>query len=249
MSRAAILILIVVATILFSIDYDKDIPNPAFLSRDLYFKIGQDIISVPVVAMESITVPPDNANPLPRYRFNPRFSGKGRESANDEFKTTLLSFATDVDAPAEVNSISLSINPYGTYSERAVSIGICSRLKKTWSQQVCRNEFPQEMKIIPRWLRLSNEEDLRPYRQSSFSDMSDLNGNNLFELLSPLSAQAKTTCNDDRVFCSSAIAVSINMYATWSSGCRQLTAEECEHANIVKGSAISEFVQNQLMAN
>lgn len=240
------LTLIIVAAIFGLVDRDKDVPDPTFLSRDVFFQIGEDVISIPVVAVQDISVPPNNFNPLPSYYSSPIF-GKGRTFATNEYKTAMISFATDPATPAKVSSILLSIGVYGSYGEHTGSSQICSLLTKTWSHKVCKNEFPDALKNIPRRFRLSTKDGLLRYRNVSFSGIPDLSGSDLLEAISPLSIQAKTSCNDEQDYCISALSISNDVYATWTTDCSKLTVENCDIVNIAAGNIIRDFVRNSLM--
>jgi len=241
------LTLIILAVTFGLVDRDRDIPDPVFLSQDLFFQIGGDVISAPVVAVRDVSTPPNNNNPLPGFRTNAMLWGTDRSFANNKFKTAMINFAGDAARPANVSSIELSITVYGSYGEYAISRNICSILTKTWSQKVCRNEFPDAVKNIPRRFRLSTEDGLSRYQHTSFSGVLNVSGSDLLEVISPLNTQTKTACTDGQEFCISALAVSNDVYATWLTVCRQLTDESCERANIAKGNAIREFLQNHLM--
>ena len=248
MEKVAFALTLIILAVAFGlVGHDTDIPDPDFLSRDVFFKIGEEVITVPVVAVLDVSTPPDNNNPLPRFRIDPILWGKSRNFANNNFTTAMINFAADPAAPVNVSGIELSIEVYGTYGEYAVSSQICSLLTKPWSQKVCINEFPDAMKTMPRRFRLTTEDGLGYYHRESFSGVTNVRGSDLLEAMGPLSVQVKTACTDEREFCKSAIAVSDDIYAIWSSGCRKLTVESCERANIVKGNAIGDFVQNQLM--
>ena len=229
---------------LVRINYDEDIPDPVFLSRDLFFQIGEDVISVPAVAVSNVSIPPDNTNPLPRYRFNSIFISRQRLNANNEFKTAMIKFAADPDMPAKVSRISLYITAYETYGEYGISQKICPLLTKNWSRRVCKNEFPPALKDLPRGFSLTSEGGLEPDQRKSFSDVPE---DDLSKDTGALSAQIKMTCTDKQKFCKATLAISDDVYAVWSASCGQLTAERCKRANITKGNAIYHFVRNELM--
>lgn len=224
---------------------DSDRPDPVFLSTDLYFQVSELVISVPVVAMRDIFIPPNNINPLPKFRSSGPF-GTPRWFATREHKAALLEFAADPAQPAEVASIKLNFGYYGSYGEYSISQEICPKLSREWSQMACRNQVRNELAALPTDIYLSTISGLSQFRNYSFSSGPDISVFHLIKAMAPISHVAKMACTDDQKFCYAAMLVSEGLYAVWSPSCSNSTNEDCKNELEAQGAEIENFVSDQL---
>ena len=224
---------------------DSDRPDPVFLSTDLYFQVSELVISVPVVAMRDIFIPPSNINPLPIFRSSGPF-GTPRWFATREYKAALLEFAADPAQPAEVASIKLNFEYYGSYGEYSISQEICPKLSRQLSQMACRNPLRNELVGLPTDIYISTISGLNQFRNHSFSSGPDISVFDLIEAMTPISNVAKMACAGDQKFCYAAILVSKGLYAVWSPSCSNSTNEDCKNELEAQGAEIENFVSDEL---
>lgn len=224
---------------------DSDRPDPVFLSTDLYFQVSERVISVPVVAVQDISISPNNINPLPRFRSSGPF-GTPRWFATREYKAALLEFAADSAQPADVDSIKLNFGYYGSYGEHSISQEICPKLSREWSQMACRNQLRNELVGLSTDIYLLTNSGLNQFRRHSFSGVPDISVFHLIEAMTPISHVAKMACTDDQRFCYAAILVSEGLYAFWSPSCSNSTNEDCKNELQAQGAEIENFVSEEL---
>ena len=223
----------------------SDRPDSVFLSTDLYFRVNGLVISVPVVAVQDVTISPDNINPLPRFRSSGRF-GSPRSFATREYKAALLALAADPAQPAELASIRFNFGSYGTYGEYGISQEICPKLSKEWSKSACANQLRNELVSLPTEIYLSTRSGLNQFRNHSFSGVPDTSVFNLIEAMTPILSTAKMACTDNQRFCYATMLVSEGLYAVWHPSCSQIVDEDCKNELEAQGVEIQNFMGSEL---
>lgn len=236
---------VVVVLALFLNSEDKAQPDPEFLSTDLYFRVSELVISVPAVALQDMTLPPDNRNPLPRFDGDGPL-GTARRFATREYKTALRELAADSAEPAEVATIKLYFGYYGGYGEYRISQEICPKLSKEWSQKACANELRKELKFLPKVFYLSTRSGLSRFRSHSFSGVPDITVADLLDAINPILPTAKMACAADQASCYAALLVSDELFAVWHPSCSNITDEHCKIVLEAQGAEIRKFVVNEL---
>lgn len=197
---------------------DRDIPDPQFLASDLFFQMDTFAFSIPAVALQDVRPANEDANALPEYRSDPRFFGEPRWFATNEYKTALLAFAGNQEAPAHIKSIEISLEVYGTYGEYAISGKICPLLSREWSQQACLGELRQAQPDLPM----------------------------VFRLAVASTKPATLDCDGSGTLCYGTVLVTENLYATWLSTCRNEDMNNCLQKYRAEEQAISDFIHFQL---
>ena len=219
---------------LFSFN-DKDVPDPKFLASDLFFQMNGFAFSVPAVAMQDISVLGDDADPLPRYRYNARLFGGSRWFATLEYKAALADFAGNQERPANIQSIKLDLGAYGTYGEYLVSTQICALLTQEWSKKACANELRHEQRHLPLEFSLTTTEGL-PINLDGAVSFQDTNAPQKLTLF----------CDEESDRCTAIVEIFRNVHALWSSTCKNSNVEYCLRKRRVEGRALSDFVRTQL---
>jgi hypothetical protein len=108
-------------------------PDVKFLASDLQFKVGDEHIVVPAVALRG----PDHAFDL---------SGRKPERS---LKETLKSEAGDPKNPMKMDKLDLIVREYQFTGEWAASIAICPLLKRNWSRALCLGQHRGLLRRLP----------------------------------------------------------------------------------------------------
>jgi len=232
---------------LASFNSDPDVPDPNFLSSDLYFQIGDLEISIPVVAMNSISSNSLKPTALPSYSTHSPFGGNDRRFATKEYKDALLGLAGDNTALLKLDSIGLNFEVYGSYGEYSVSSKICPLLTEKWSQDICRSSQARSEYGLPRRLRLVTEDGLDIFSRYSFSGIKGERGSDLIDIIRSFSKTAKVGCTRENEYCYAGIAVSENVFSVWNVYCQELTIETCAIQSKTEGHSIYKLVQEHLV--
>ncbi len=227
---------------------DADRPDAEFLAKDVYFRLNDLVISVPVVAVKDLTVAPGNSNPLPKFRTDPRFFGTSREFATRAYKIAMLEFAGDPSRPAPLSQIRLGFGVYMTYGEQLISGKICSLLSREWSRKACRNQLRNEFENLPKSIYLVTEYGLELFAQSAFFGVHKETLGYLIDKKRPIGDQAKVVCTDGQTHCYATLMIAGEIFAVWSFDCAGMQADACEHKFAAEGDEIREFVTNKLRA-
>ncbi|MEX0318250.1 MAG: hypothetical protein AB3N21_09865 [Ruegeria sp.] len=245
---AALLIALVLAILAWTIYPDKvdeDRPDPGFLATDVFFRLGDVVISVPVVSVQRLTEPPINSEPLPKFRRSGPF-GEPRWFATQEYKAAMRKLASERTQPAEVSTIWLNFGPYGTYGEHSVSRGICPKLSSEWSQKACHNQLRTELKNLPTEFHLSTETGLEVFANHHFESYPNTSVAALIDEVRPVQKVGKAACADGKRGCYAAILVTDELFAIWPYVCAGASEEICRNKLEAEGAEIQNFVRTEL---
>lgn len=242
---ASIIFLVALGASGKSIGKDEDLPDPKFLSTDLYFQLSDIVVSLPAVALKRMYLPPENRNPLPDFHYSPAF-GKPRWFETREYKDAVLAIASNPETPAKVSAIRLNFGYYGTYGEYGISSEICPKLTNDWSRKACSNQLRKELKQLPKNLYLSTVSGLEVFRHHSWAGAQSFSVGDLLDAMEPFSGTTKIACDKDQSFCRAAILVSDELLAVWSPKCTKGINGACKYDPEAEGTEILNFVLNEL---
>lgn len=226
---------------------DLNRPDPEFLATDAYFRLGDFVISVPVVSVQRLTEPPNNTDPLPKFRNSGPF-GESRWFATQNYKTAMREFAAEPTQPAEVSNIRLNFGVYGTYGEYGISQEICPKLSSEWSRKACNNQLRMELKNLPADLYLSTELGLKVFEHHHFAGLPNAEVAALIDEMYPIQNKANVACADGQNKCYAAILIADGIYAVWSFICTNAHEAVCENKLIAEGAEVLKFVATKLRA-
>ncbi|MEO3417263.1 hypothetical protein AAFO92_21615 [Roseovarius sp. CAU 1744] len=229
-----------------ALEEDEDLPDPDFLSTNLFFSLGNVVVSVPAVSIKRLYVPPDNQNPLPRFRSSSAF-GTPRWFETQEYKKAAHEIASNPKTPVEVSALELNFGSYGSYGEYRISREICPKLTKKWSQKACSNQLRKELKHLPNDLFLVIGYGMEIFRHHSWTGMKDTTVGDLLDTLEPLSDTAKMACAEGQKYCRAAFSISKVLVAVWTPKCTKDANGVCEFDLEAEGVEIANFVFNELV--
>ncbi len=202
-------------------------PDVQFLASDLYFLMGGHRITVPAVAVRG---------PGHVFELNPQRHEKSPGEALKE--------ASDPGHPMQTDELDLLFREYQYTGERSASTGICPRLKRVWSQALCRGEHRGLLRRLPEQFDLLDRGKLDLLknhwtvgRQREFDQVK----NKALQLGVP-----EIGCDQHSLYCTAILEVMPDLLAVWTVWGDEKAGSTAEHMALTQGTAIVEFVRRGL---
>lgn len=202
-------------------------PDVPFLASDAHFTIGGQHIIVPVVAMRQ----PDHTFDLA--------SGRSRG-----IKEELQTKASDRAEPMKMEKINLLIRQYQYTSEHAASVGICSLLKRKWSETLCRGQHQGLLSRLPEKFDLLDRAKL-DFLKSEFT----VGRERVYDQVKDVALRPEVTeisCDRQSQFCTAMVEVLPGLLAVWTVGNNDKTGSTVEQMADTQGTAIVQFVRRAI---
>jgi hypothetical protein len=202
-------------------------PDVKFLASDLQFKVGDEHIVVPAVALRG----PDHSFDL---------SGRKPERS---LKETLKSEAGDPKNPMKMDKLDLIVREYQFTGEWAASIAICPLLKRNWSRALCLGQhrgllrrLPQKFDLLDR-VKLHLRNHVTVGKEREYDQLKNL-------VIEP--GVTRMRCDRASPFCTALVEVLPTVLAVWTVSGNPDTGELPEQAAPMQGAAIAQFVRRGL---
>jgi hypothetical protein len=198
-------------------------PDVQFLASNVYFIVGGQNITIPVVAIRG----PDHT-----------FDLGGRPKPQKSLRQTLESEASDPRNPMKRDSLDLSVRQYQYAYEHLESTKICALLTRTWSQAVCRGEHRGLLRRMPEKFDLVDRAKL------------DLLRNHIeYDQVRNMAIQPGVTeigCDRDSRFCTAMVEALPGLLAVWTVWSDETTGATAESVAATQGASIVQFVRRAL---
>jgi hypothetical protein len=203
------------------------VPDVQFLASDLYFLMGGHRITVPAVALRG---------PGHTFDLNPKRHEKSLKEALKE--------ASDPDHPVQMDELDLLIREYEYTGEWSGSTGICPRLKRVWSQVLCRGEqrgllrrLPEQFDLLDRGKLDLLKNHWTVGREREFDQVKD----KALQL-----GVSQIGCDQHSPYCTAIAEVMPDLLAVWTVWDDEKTGSTAKQMALTQGAAIVQFVRRGL---
>jgi hypothetical protein len=194
---------------------DPDQPDPEFLATDMHFVLGGRHMTLPAVAVSDVSIPPDNANPLPGYQSDPHFWGEPRWFQTRKHKDAFVALAGDPSRPANVSRLDLLLSGYGNYGDSGIFRKLCPLLTHDWSRAICEGTPQSELDDLPRRANLLNRDGLATLRNYGLSGIEHLTLADLVATMPMDSPVPAIACTRDQAVCYAGSRLAPDIFAVW----------------------------------
>jgi len=204
-------------------------PDVQFLASNVYFIVGGQDITIPVVAIRG----PDHT-----------FNLGGRPKPKKSLRQTLESEASDPRNPMKKDSLDLSVRQYQYAYEHLESTKICALLTRTWSQAVCRGEHRGLLRRMPEKFDLVDRAKLDLLRNHI-----TVGRERRYDQVRNMAIQPGVTeigCDRGSRFCTAMVEALPGLLAVWTVWSDETTGATAESMAATQGASIVQFVRRAL---
>jgi hypothetical protein len=202
-----------------------DVP---FLASDAHFLIAGQHLVIPVVAMRQ-------ADHI--FTLN---NGERSESVKEKLQTK----ASDQNKPMKVDKIDLLISQYKYTGEQAASLGICTLLKRKWSETLCRGQHRGLLSRLPQKFDLVDRSSL-----DLFKDYLTVGGERTYDQVKDMAVRPGATeigCDRQSGYCTAMVEVLPGLLAVWTVWSDNETGSTAAQTADIQGTAIVQFVRRAI---
>lgn len=215
--------------------HDPDQPDAGFLATDAYFLIGGEPVTLPFVAVNRITMPQGNTNPLPRFRSDARYF------ETKDYKSKFLELASNPTIPMQVAIIDVFYGVYGTYGEYSASGAICGLLTREWAKQICNNERAGILAHIPSSFSLVDRKSVPTFQNQIFSR--DITTDQIARLKLD-TGRPEVICGLEAKSCRGVVAITNELLVIWTVWDSRTQSETATEMGSRQGAALFQLVLN-----
>jgi hypothetical protein len=201
-----------------------DLPDVAYLATNGHFIVGDRLIVVPFVAVESVMA----------------WESSELSQLSPDDHERLLELAGNSTKPLKVRKMRLQFSSYGTFGEFGISKKICPLLSVEWAISLCYGKKPGELKNLPDSLEILDR-SVAKENVNTTTVGGEERSNQLSKMKFRIS-QTEVVCDLNSHFCTSAVAVSPGLLAVWSVWSEEKQRETAQEMGLRQGKAIYWFL-------
>jgi hypothetical protein len=207
---------------------DSRSPDVPFLASDTHFVVGGQHIVIPAVALRG-----------PGHTFD-----LNRQRPEKSLKETVKLEASDPASPMKMDKLDLMIREYQYAGEHLASLDICPRLKRAWSQSLCRGQHRGVLKRLPEKFDLLDRGKL-----DLLKNHWTVGKERRYDQVKDMAVQPGATevgCDRESQFCTAMVEVLPDLLAVWSVWSDEKTGSTAGQMAQTQGTAVVQFVRRAL---